>query len=281
MKKYSPLIKSELITERFVIPYRIYGNGGPQLVCLNGVQQSMAMWHSFICRFSNDYRIVVFDFPGQGKAEVRLGEIGVSIEEQVSILKAVIEAADVHNITLCSASWGGVVAMLFASRYPKLIGRLILAGMGTRPNKKMVETIEQGCRIDPGRRKEVAQALIQSFGDNLPENMKERIIKQFSLMTTEALRAFYEHGLFVLAARDLSTVVDLKNIKVETILLNGEKDKIIDLEDVKFLATQIPGCKMKIVKGVGHFLHLEDESVLDVYREVLPQPTGIGLKITN
>lgn len=270
MKKHFPIIKDQITTERFVIPYRVYGNGGPQLVCLNGVQQSMAMWHSFICRFSKDYRIVVFDFPGQGKAETLQGNGNVSIEEQVEILYKVIEAAGVSRVTLCSASWGGVVAMIFAARYPKLVRRLILAGMGTRPNKKMVETIEQGCLIDPEDRKELAQSLIKSFGENLPDHMKEKITRQFSSMTKETLQAFYEHGLFVITAQDLRSVVDLKNIKVETILLNGENDAIIDLDDVKFLASQIPGCRMKIVKNVGHFLHLEDEGVLDIYHEVLP-----------
>ncbi|MCX5706594.1 MAG: alpha/beta hydrolase [Candidatus Omnitrophica bacterium] len=88
-------------------------------------------------------------------------------------------------------------------------------------------------------------------------------------MSKENLRAFCEHGLFIISARSLGDIVNFKNIKVETILLNGEKDTIIDLEDVKFLASQIPKCRMQIVKNVGHFLHLEDKNVLDIYNDIL------------
>jgi len=29
---------------------------------------------------------------------------------------------------------------------------------------------------------------------------------------------------------------------------------------------------MKVIKGVGHFLHLEKEDLLDVYDEILAEP---------
>jgi pimeloyl-ACP methyl ester carboxylesterase len=269
MKVLPAITKGQVKIKRFIIPYRVYGNDGLHLVCLNGVQQSMAMWHSFVSRFSQDHKIILFDFPGQGKSSVESGSLSASIDEQVEILSGVIKATGASNIVLCSASWGGVVAMVFATKYPQLVKRLILAGMGTRPNKKMVETIKKGCNMDDRERKAMAQVLIKSFGENLPGQIKERISKQFSAMSKESLRAFCEHGLFILSAKSLGDIVDFKNIKVETILLNGEKDTIIDLEDVKFLAAQIPNCKMKIIKNVGHFLHLEDDNVLDIYSDIL------------
>ena len=88
-------------------------------------------------------------------------------------------------------------------------------------------------------------------------------------MKEEKIQAFYEHGLFVISSKNLSDVVNLKNIKARTILINGEKDTIIDLDDVKFLASQIPNCELKILKDVGHFLHMEREDVLDVYEDIL------------
>ena len=63
--------------------------------------------------------------------------------------------------------------------------------------------------------------------------------------------------------------MDLKKIKAKTFLVNGEKDAIIDSEDVKFLASQIPGCEVRVLKGVGHFLHMEREDVVDAYADIL------------
>ncbi|MEO6163977.1 MAG: hypothetical protein ABIP88_07545, partial [Candidatus Binatia bacterium] len=47
----APLNKGKLQVQRFVIPYRVYGDAQATLVFINGIQQSMAMWHSFVRRF--------------------------------------------------------------------------------------------------------------------------------------------------------------------------------------------------------------------------------------
>lgn len=265
------MIKDTIKIGRFEVPYRIYENDGPHIVCLNGVQQSMAMWHTFICRFAPHYRIVIFDFPNQGKGKVLSGSPRVSLDEQIMILRKVMKATKVnHDLTICAASWGGVIAIAFASKHQREVRRLILASLGTKPNKKMVETIKKGSEIESENREEMAETLIKSFGQNLPENIKVKIMNQFRTMRKENLRSFYEHGLFVISSKRLSDLVDLRNLKVETTLINGEDDAIIDLEDANFLASQIPNCQTRIIKNVGHFLHLEREDVLDIYEEFLP-----------
>ena len=268
--KLTAIVKDELHINRFVIPYRVYGNGGPQLVCLNGIQQSMAMWHSFIQRFASHYRIVIFNFPGQGKGHVLSGSTKASLEEEVEILHEVIKTVGAREITLCTASWGGVVAMIYAERYPHMVKRLILGSLTAKANKHMVETIQSGTQLDMNDRGKIADSLINSMGMELPDVIKSRIMKQFLSMSQEQLTAFYEHGLFIIEGRNLKEVVNLNQIQAETILLNGENDTIIDLDDVKDLASQIPNCRMELVQDVGHFLHLESDEVLEVYHRILP-----------
>ena len=268
--KFSATIKDQLHVNRFVVPYRVYGNSGPHLVCLNGIQQSMAMWNSFVRRFSSRYRIVLFDFPGQGKGHVLSGSTKTSLEEEVEILHEVIKGTGVKDITLCTASWGGVVAMMFAERHPPIVRRLVLGSLGTRANKQMVDIIKSGSQIDPNDRGKISDSLINSFGQNLPDMIKRKIMKQFSEMSQERLAAFCEHGLFIIDGKNLRDVVNFKGIQAETILLRGENDTIVDLDDVQYLTSQIPNCRMEIIQDVGHFLHLETDDVLDVYRKLLP-----------
>ncbi|MDD5166011.1 MAG: alpha/beta hydrolase [Candidatus Omnitrophica bacterium] len=269
----SAIVKGTIELARFVIPYRIYENDGPHIICLNGVQQSMAMWHSFVLRYAPHYRVVLFDFPNQGKGKVVSGPIFVTLDEQVEILRGVIKAAGINkNVSICSASWGGIVAMAFASRYHNEVKQLCLASLGTKASDAMVETIKKGFQIDPKDRQKMADILIESFGQNLPENVKNKIVTQFHAMSQENLRAFYEHGLFVVSTKKIGDLINLSNIKAKTFLIYGEKDTIIDLEDVKFLASKIPQCEVKIVKGAGHFLHMEREDIFDVYEDFLPIP---------
>lgn len=268
MKKTS-CVKGILPIGRFSIPYRIYESEGPQFIFINGVQQSMAMWQSFVARFSPYYRIILFDFPNQGKARIHSGSSQVSLDEQVEILLSVMnEAGFSEDGTVCAASWGGVIATALAARYPDKVKRMILASLGTKPNQKMIETIRHGASMSMDNREQMAKALIKSFGEALPEQMKKGIINQFRIMKKESLQAFYEHGLFVISSDQLSKVVNLRKIKAKTILINGENDTIVDLDDVKFLASQIPDCELRIVKDVGHFLHMERDDVLDAYEDI-------------
>lgn len=267
------IVKGTIELKRFVIPYRIYDNDGPHIVCLNGVQQSMAMWHSFVVRYAPHYRVVLFDFPNQGKGSVTSGPTFVTLDEQVDILHEVMKATGVNkDVSICSASWGGIIAMAFASRYPNKMKQLCLASLGTKANDSMVETIKKGCEIDPQNRQKMADILIESFGKKLPENIKNKIVSQFHSMSEENLRAFYEHGLFVISTKKLGDLINLSNIKVKTFLIYGENDTIVDLEDVKFLASQIAHCEVKVVKDAGHFLHMEREDVFDMYEDMLPIP---------
>ena len=63
--------KGNLEFERFLIPYMIFGDKKQSLILLNGAQQSMGVWRSFIPHFIDLYQIITFDFPGQGKAGIQ------------------------------------------------------------------------------------------------------------------------------------------------------------------------------------------------------------------
>jgi len=266
----SPPVKGKLTVQRFIVPYRVYGRGEYTLVFINGIQQSMAMWHSFVRRFSRSYRIVLFDFPNQGAGRIVTGSVHLSLEEQVDILAAVIDATSgADQLTVCSASWGGVIAMVYAVRHPQRLKSLILASMGTRANQKMIDLITKGVQMPVKDRLEVAETLIEALGQNLPAAMKKKIVSQFQHIGPEAFQAFFQHGSMVLSVRELSEVVDVSKVQCKTILLHGENDTIVDIDDVRFLASEIPRSELRLIKNVGHFLHLEKEELLDVYEEIL------------
>jgi pimeloyl-ACP methyl ester carboxylesterase len=230
----------------------------------------MAMWHSFVRRFIHRYRIVLFDYPDQGGGRVVDGPLQLSLDEQVGILGAVIDATNgTEPVHVCSASWGGVIAMAYAVGHPERLKSLILASIGTRANQRMIDIITHALAMPAKDGLEVAETLIKCVGQDLPEAMKNRIVNQFSRMGTDALQAFSQHGSTVISVCELSEVVDVSKVQCRTIIVHGENDAIIDLDDVKFLASQIRCSELKLIKNVGHFLHLENENLLDDYEDIL------------
>jgi hypothetical protein len=78
--------KGTITTDRFLIPYRVYGQGEQFMVCVNAVQQTMAAWRSVIGYFAERWRLLLFDFPGQGRGRILSGATEVSLDEQIQVL---------------------------------------------------------------------------------------------------------------------------------------------------------------------------------------------------
>ncbi len=270
--------KGQIEVGRFLVPYRIYGNHGETIVCVSGAQQTMAAWRSWVSYFSKEYIVVIFDQPGQRKGAILSGYDSISLDEQIEILhRIILRSGDTKRVNLAGSSWGAIIAAAFASRYPENVDKIILGSFGVKPSKKLLETIKKGKELyGNGRGCEIGDLIIKSFGQRLPMAYKKRIHKQFISFDGECARAFFAHSTLMESVSNIREVVDLRNIKAKTLIINGEEDTILDLEDMNIAATQIPDCETRVVAETGHFLHLERQDILDIYREFLSGDNGLS-----
>jgi pimeloyl-ACP methyl ester carboxylesterase len=271
--------RGEITVGRFLIPYRLFGQGSRFLVCVNGAQQTMAAWRPVVNYFSRDYRLLLFDFPGQGRAKIISGSAVVGLDEQVEVVHQILSAQNAPEKSIVAgASWGGVVVAAFAVRFPHLVDKIILASFGIRVNEKLVRAIKEGQQLNgTATGEQVAGVIIKYFGQHLSEAFKKKMYDQFKNIKKEHLENFYAHGQLLETTTHINEVVDLHSIKAQTLIINGEMDKVMDLEDVTLAAAQIANCMVKIVPGVGHFLHNESDDVLSIYRDFLSLPSELQL----
>jgi len=274
MKKVS----GEIQFERFKIPYRIYGESPRSILCLSGAKQTMSAWRSFVSYFLPDYQIVVFDMPGQGRAEILSGPPGVTLDEQLHIVDRVVRETGLEasiQKTIAGASWGAVLASAYLDRYPDVFDSALLGSFGTKPNIVLKSVIQDVQRlINDGRAKDIAPMMIERFGQNIPEKLKQQILNQFERMSDDQFQSFYEHSVHVTELEDLNQYVRLENIQARCLVIMGQFDTIMDLFDTRQATSKIPKGEYHLVKGAGHFLHWEKEEILDVYREFLEREEG-------
>jgi len=263
-------VSGELNSDRFIVPYRKYGSAKKAIVCLSGAKQTMSAWRSFISYFHHEYSVVVFDMPGQGRAQILSGPAGVSLDEQVEVLnQVVLEALDDSVVEKCvfGGSWGSIVAAAYAERHPYVFDKVILGSFGTKPNIVLSSIIEQvQVMIGEGCEKDIAPMMIEKFGQYIPDILKRQIITQFDKMTEAQFQSFYEHSVFVTQMGDLKELVNLKNIRVPTLVVMGQYDTIMDLFDTRKATQLIPNGEFRLIKGAGHFLHWEKEQILSIYQ---------------
>jgi len=256
-------------TGNWDVPFAVFGSGERTMLLLNGAQQTRAAWRSVIKRFSNCYRIVTFDPPGQGSA-ANLSTKHFSIADHVEVASAVVKtAASAASLTVVGASWGGFIAAAFAAEYGELVETLVLASIGVQPNPILQRLIRIGQGfVDAGDPEALGRMIVEEFGDRLPTAMRQRIVRQFAHASGDNLRSFYEQSAYVASAGRLQDMVNLRAISARTAIVKGSDDPLIDEADIDVLLT-IPNAEYIRVPRAGHFLHWESPEILELYAKFL------------
>ena len=131
-------------------------NSKPTVIFLHGSGLDHTFWglHSRFFAFRN-YAVLVPDLPGHTHSE---GPDLTSIEAMADWLNDVVEVLDIDNLSLVAHSQGCLVALEFASRYPKKLRTVsfIASGLATPVNPALIDNAE--------KRPEAAIAMMLSWG---------------------------------------------------------------------------------------------------------------------
>jgi pimeloyl-ACP methyl ester carboxylesterase len=274
VSRITPLEKGKLALGRFRVGYRIYGCSGPFLVCVNGALQTMGSWHNAVLRFSGSYRILLYDSPGQARGSILSGSPAVNIDEQVEVLRGLIHTilGMQEALHLVGASWGSVIAAIYAARYPERVKFLLLASFGLRPSPQMMKGVEVARKLYfSEHRRDGAKLIIEMFGQRIAEETQRRMILQFQNLTDEQFDSFYEHIKVIGSTSDVTDYADLGKIRAKTVIINGADDQLLDNHDLEVVSKLIPHAELRIIPDTGHFLHLEREEILDIYAAYLKE----------
>lgn len=240
-------------------------------MCVSGALQTMAIWRTVVKRFSDHFTVVVFDMPGIGRSEILSGGAHVTVQEQLEALHALIQETHAGgDVTLAGSSWGTVIAAAYASLRPDAVQHLVLSSFGLKPNAVMEDIVKRAVALyEKGDYASGADLILEMFGEQIGEQYKRQIIAQFAQLNQAHAEAFYEHCSNILKLDRLDNVIDLTKIKARTFIINGARDNIIDVNDMYVAEKLIPNCQVRMVEGVGHFLHFERPQLLDDYAEFM------------
>ena len=96
----------------------LYLHGGPGASCLDFVNQAKAL--------SSKMRIIIFDQLGVLRSDAIAEDEDYSMEYQVEMLEEMRKIFDIKKWSILGHSYGGMLAVLYANRYPNSICKVIL-----------------------------------------------------------------------------------------------------------------------------------------------------------
>lgn len=208
------------------------------IVYLHGWGQNIAMMEPIAKPFQKEYRTVIVDLPGHGKSS-EPQEIW-TLNDFVEMLNALFETLSISNPILIGHSFGGKIALLYASKYP--VEKLVLLASPFKASSKndslklkMLRTVKKL----PGM-KYLANYAKRHIGStdyrNASPLMRDILVKHIN--------------------QDLQE--DAKKIKCPTLIIWGTKDNAVPLEHAYDLEKLIPNSGLVIYENATHYAYLED-----------------------
>ena len=252
-----------LTSNHITLAYEITGAGKP-LVLITGVGYGRWFWRKVVPGLAKHFQVIAFDNRGAGGSDKPDGPYSVAM--MAADTAGLLDALNVKNAYVLGHSLGGYIAQELVVTRPDLVGKLILASTnygGTKvipitPEAMDVLTNRTGDPVELVRRG-IAIACAPGFADRHPEVVKELLDYRFTNPVPPA-----QYAAQVAAGAGTMTYSDeivdqrMRAIKVPTLILFGEHDKVVPPGNADLMAQKIADARVKIIAGTGHIFPIED-----------------------
>ena len=250
------------------------GEGRPTILLIHGMAGSSHTWREMVPRLAQHYHVIAPDLPGHGESSLEFDDY--SLGAMASALRDLLVVTGVKRCTVVGQSLGGGVALQFIYQYPEFAERIALIGSGGLG--KEVNLILRLLAV-PGAGFLVSGAAapaVVKAGNSMRRYFLERGIRAESVDESwAAFESLSRPGHRRAFFKTLRAVVDNKGQAVSAAnrfhlagqlpvqVIWGDRDPIIPVSHGYATHEAIPGSRLAIVPGTGHYPHVEDPSTVE------------------
>lgn len=228
------------------ISFRRFGNKGKNIVFLHGWQQDGKSFSPLIPFLHKYYRLYLPDLPGFGKTP--LPPEAFSSQDYANSVINWLDEIGLDKTIIVGHSFGGKVASLLARQKPRRVIKLVLIATAGIPERHWWYSLTD--RI-PARMKSVFQLLPLEGFYSRDYNNAGPLLPTFKKIVKEDLRSTFAE------------------ISQSSLVIWGEEDKELPLENGREIATLLPKGKLTVVSG-GHFPFWDNpEEVAELIRQFI------------
>ncbi len=201
-------------------------------------------------------QLVLLDHRGQGRSD---GDDPAqwNLDHWVPDIADFCDALELERPMILGQSFGGVVALAVAARYPDLAVKLIVSSSLAkfRPDRAfpMFERLG-GLEV-----REVAERHFRELTDETAEEFLSVCLPVYNptradpdVLARAQLKLEVGNHFFRNEGFDVDLFPELSNIRCPTLVLGGELDPITPVADAQDIAAAIPQAEVRIFEGAGH-----------------------------
>lgn len=245
--------------ENIDINYIVEGEGDNVLI-LHGWGANIETIMPIFNILKQTHRVYAMDLPGFGKSHVPEEVFGSF--HYADIVKEFIDKMEIDKLSLIGHSFGGKIAIILSSRFPKLIDKVVLIdSAGLIPKRTMKYHLKvKGFKI----LKKLYKTLIFWETD---EKKMEKLYGRFGSDDYQSSSGIMRKILVRVVNENLKPI--LKDIKAPTLIIWGSNDDATPLYQGKIMEKEIKDSGLVIFQGAGHYSYIDDygrfKSVIESY----------------
>ncbi len=211
---------------------------------LHGAGGSHHTFRDQWARLKGTVRLLIPDLPGHAASG---GAPFETIAASAQWVGDFVKAMGLPKFLLVGHSMGGAIALQAALNGLRGIEALVLIGTGAR--LKISPGIIEGIG---GRYREYAPELVERMMSSASSSdLRDDVLQDVLSTRPETYLADFR------ACNGFDVMDRLGEIRVPTLVVNGDDDRLTPLKYGEYLATNIPGAVLKILHGAGHLAMLE------------------------
>jgi pimeloyl-ACP methyl ester carboxylesterase len=243
------------------LDYEISGSGDP-LVLVAGISYDRWMWGWMVHGLAEHFQVIAFDNRGVGGSDAPPGPYSAGM--MAADTASLIHVLGFEKAHVLGHSMGGFIAQALALEHPGCVDRLVLSATnfgGPRhvPVTPAAMAVLGDISGNPAERfqRGLKVSCAGGFAEAHPEITQEWMdYRLANPIQPAAYSAQLAVGLGLLSE---ATCFEhrLKDIKAPTLILFGEQDQVVPTANATLLQQQIPGSRVKILPGAGHFFPIE------------------------
>ena len=241
--------------------YESHGTGEP-LILIPGFASGAWTWFRQTGELSKDFRVITFDPRGIGKSKTGENELqNLSMKTFVEDVLDLLNFLKIEKAHILGASFGGFVAQEFALLFPERVNKLILACTTAggkhhvSPDIEILRSFTPDPNLPLGTR--IRKFFRPAFTDEFNAEHAAEVEKVCRLREeNEVAEATYSAQLQVAFTFDLENKIGA--IKHETLIITGDRDNLVPMQNSINLAEKLPNATLKIIKNGSHMIFIEN-----------------------
>jgi sigma-B regulation protein RsbQ len=239
---------------------RVFGAGTQPMLFAHGFGCDQNMWRFVTPAFESDYRIVLFDYVGAGRSDLKAYDPDrySRLDGYADDVLEICHALDLHDVILVGHSVSSMVAVLAANREPERFERLILIGPSPRyindppytggfERADIEGLLEMMDRNYVGWANFLAPTIMRN--EDRPELAGE-LTDSFCSTDPVIARRFAEATFFA------DNRSDLAGVSVPALILQCSDDAIAPVEVGEYTHRSMPGSTLTLIEATGHCPHM-------------------------